>query len=84
VTGTSQDPLETITTETGGLYQSTFDDNSIEVAIDKIGAELSAQYTLSYNLARSAEGGYHKIKVEVVDHPGLKARSRPGYYIGPR
>jgi VWFA-related protein len=84
VTGTSQDPLETITTATGGLYQSTFDDNSIEVAIDKIGAELSAQYTLSYNLARSAEGGYHKIKVEVVDHPGLKARSRPGYYIGPR
>jgi hypothetical protein len=69
---------------TGGLYQPTFDDNSIEVAIDKIGAELSAQYTLSYDLARTDAGGFHKIKVEVVDRPELKARSRPGYYVGPQ
>jgi hypothetical protein len=68
---------------TGGLYQTTFDDNSIEVAIDQIGAELSAQYVLSYDLARTDRMGYHKIKVEVVDRPDLKVRSRPGYYMGP-
>jgi hypothetical protein len=68
---------------TGGLYLTTFDGNSIEVAIDQIGAELSAQYTLTYDLARTTTGIYHKIKVEVVEHPELKARSRPGYYVGP-
>jgi VWFA-related protein len=82
-TGTARDPLKMAAALTGGLYQSSFDDNSIEVAIDQIGAELSAQYTLSYDLARPDPGGYHKIRVEVVDHPELKARSRPGYYVGP-
>jgi VWFA-related protein len=83
-TGTARDPLKMAAATTGGLYQLTFDDNSIEVAIDQIGAELSAQYTLSYDLARTDAGGYHKIKVEVVDRPELKARSRPGYYLGPQ
>ena len=82
-TGTARDPLKMAATMTGGTYQSSFDDNSIEVAIDQIGAELSAQYSLSYDLARPNPGGYHKIRVEVVDHPELKARSRPGYYVGP-
>ena len=83
-TGTLPDPLGVFAASTGGLYQSTFDDDSIEVAIDQIGAELSAQYTLSYDVARTDAGGYHKIKVEVVDRPALKARARPGYYMGPR
>jgi VWFA-related protein len=82
-TGTARDPLKMVAATTGGFYQSTFDSNSIEVAIDEIGADLSAQYTLSYDLARNDAGGYHKIKVEVVDRPDLKARSRPGYYLGP-
>jgi VWFA-related protein len=82
-TGTARDPLKMAAAMTGGLYQTTFDDNSIEAAIDQIGAELSAQYMLSYDLARAGAGGYHKIKVEVVDRPELKARSRPGYYVGP-
>jgi VWFA-related protein len=82
-TGTARDPLKMAATMTGGTYQSSFDDNSIEVAIDQIGAELSAQYSLSYDLARPDPGGYHKIRVEVVDHPDLKPRSRPGYYVGP-
>jgi VWFA-related protein len=82
-TGTARNPLEMVAAKTGGLSESTFDDNSIEVAIDQIGADLSAQYTLSYDLARSGAGGYHKIKVEVVDHPELKVRSRSGYYFPP-
>jgi VWFA-related protein len=82
-TGTARDPLKIAAATTGGLYQTTFDSNSIEVAIAQIGVELSAQYTLSYDLVRADAGGYHKIKVEVVDRPELKARSRPGYYLGP-
>lgn len=83
VTGTARDPLKMAANMTGGTYQSSFDENSIEVAIDQIGADLSAQYSLSYDLARPDPGGYHKIKVEVVDHPELKVSSRPGYYVGP-
>ena len=41
-------PLEVATVATGGLYQSTVKDNSIETAIDRIGGELHAQYMLSY------------------------------------
>jgi VWFA-related protein len=83
ITGTEKDPLKMAAAMTGGLYQASFDSNSIEVGIDQIAAELSAQYTLSYNLPRTVTGGYHKIKVEVVDRPNLKARSRPGYYVSP-
>jgi VWFA-related protein len=82
-TGTAKDPLKIAAAMTGGLFRPSFDDNSIDVAIEQIGAELSAQYTLSYDLARPDPGGYHKIRVEVVDHPELKVRSRPGYYVGP-
>ena len=76
------DPLEIATVATGGLHQSTFRDRSIETAIDHIGGELHAQYTLSYRPSGTAPDGYHEIKV-LVDRPGLKVRSRPGYYLSP-
>jgi len=73
-------PLEVATVATGGLYQSTVRDNSIETAIDRIGGELHAAYLLSYRPRGSEAGGYHRIKV-TVDRAGLKVRSRPGYYL---
>ena len=73
-------PLEVATAATGGMYLSTFRDRSIEKAIDAIGGELNAQYTLSYRPTGSDAAGYHKIKV-TVDRPGLKVRTRPGYYL---
>ncbi|HEY2645507.1 MAG TPA: VWA domain-containing protein [Candidatus Acidoferrales bacterium] len=82
-TGTARDPLKITAAMTGGFYQDSFDNDTIEIAIDHIAAELSSQYTLSYDLTRSVKGGYHKIKVEVVGRPDLMARSRPGYYLGP-
>jgi VWFA-related protein len=73
-------PLEVATVATGGMYQSTFRDRSIENAIDAIGGELNAQYTLSYRPTGSQAAGYHQIKV-TVDRPGVKVRTRPGYYL---
>jgi len=73
-------PLEIAATATGGLFQSTFRDNSIEPAIDQIGGELHAQYVLSYRPTGPDAGGYHTIKVALVDRQGLKVRFRPGYY----
>jgi VWFA-related protein len=73
-------PLEVAAVATGGLYQPTFRDRSIEKAVDAIGCELHAQYMLSYRPTGSDDAGYHEIKVS-VDRPGVKVRSRPGYYL---
>ncbi|MBZ5697178.1 MAG: VWA domain-containing protein [Acidobacteriia bacterium] len=73
-------PLEVATVATGGMYQSTFRDRSIEDVVDAIGGELNAQYTLSYRPTGSEAAGYHQIKV-TVDRPDVKVRTRPGYYI---
>jgi VWFA-related protein len=72
--------LEIAATATGGAHLSTWKDRSIEKAIDEIGGELHAQYTLTYTPTGTAADGYHEIKVE-VDGAGLKVRSRPGYYL---
>jgi VWFA-related protein len=73
-------PLEIAATATGGLYQSTVRDKAIEAAIDRIGGELHAGYSLSYRPMGTDPTGYHEIKV-VVDRPGVKVRTRPGYYV---
>ncbi len=76
-------PLELADIATGGLYQSTLRDQSIEPAIDAIGGELHAQYTLTYRPSETGPSGYHEIKVQ-VDRRGAKVRSRPGYYVEAR
>jgi VWFA-related protein len=72
-------PLEVATTATGGMYQSTLKDRTIEKAVDAIGGELNAQYTLSYR-PTGQDVGYHTIKI-TVDKSGMMVRSRPGYYL---
>jgi len=77
-----QNPLELASAGTGGLHVATFRERSIENAIDQIGGELHAQYTLSYRPTGTAPSGYHEIKV-LVSRPGVVVRTRPGYYLGP-
>ena len=73
-------PLEIAATATGGTYQGVFRDRSIETAVDAIGGELNAQYMLTYHPVGSDVAGYHQIKV-TVDRPGVKVRTRPGYFL---
>jgi VWFA-related protein len=73
-------PLEVAATATGGSYQPAFREGKFETAIDAIGGELNSQYMLSYRPAGSDNPGYHQIKV-TVDRPGVKVRTRPGYYL---
>jgi len=75
-------PLEVATAATGGLYESPVKDSAIEKAIDDIGGELHAEYSISYRPSTMSSGGYHEIRVQVIDARGLNVRSRPGYYIG--
>jgi VWFA-related protein len=67
---------------TGGMNVSPFRDRTIETAIDTIGGELHAQYTLTYKPEGEDPVGYHEIKVE-ISRAGLSARARPGYYLAP-
>lgn len=67
---------------TGGLNVKTMHDRNIQKAIDEIGGELHAQYTLSYHPPGEEVSGYHEIRV-TVDKPGVNLRTRPGYYIPP-
>jgi VWFA-related protein len=80
----SAPPMGDAAAATGGLYQSTFADDSIERAIDRIAGELTFQYTLSYRPnTNQTKGDFHKIKVVVVSKGKLRVRSRPGYYVSP-
>ena len=67
---------------TGGLHVATIKDRSIEKAIDEIGGELHAQYTIGYRPHADDPEGYHEIKV-VVDRANVSVRTRPGYYVAP-
>jgi VWFA-related protein len=77
--------MEVACVATGGAHLSTYKDRSIENAIDEIGGELHAQYTVSYAPTDANAFGYHEIKVEVErkDRRNLKVRARPGYYLAP-
>jgi VWFA-related protein len=73
-------PLEIASVATGGSYQSVVRDRTLEKAVDSIGGELNSQYLLSYRPTGTDAEGYHQIKV-TVDRPGVKVRTRPGYYL---
>jgi VWFA-related protein len=78
----SQNSLEAASNSTGGMEISPKKDRAIEQAMDKIGGELHAQYTLGYQPPGGEKPGYHTITVK-VDRPGVTVRTRPGYYIAP-
>lgn len=72
--------LEIAAAATGGAHVSTWKNWSIQNAIDGIGGELHAQYTISYMLHGDEKDGYHEIKV-TVDRKDLTVKARPGYYV---
>ncbi len=73
-------PLELAATATGGTYETAFRESNLDNAIDAIGGELNSQYMLSYRPTGADSPGYHQIKV-TVNRPGVKVRTRPGYYL---
>jgi VWFA-related protein len=72
--------LEVAAVATGGRNISAFKASTVEKALSEIADELHAQYTLAYRPTAGNKPGFHKIEVE-VDHPDLRVRSRPGYYL---
>ncbi len=76
-------PAEALTSITGGNTYSFARQHALEDAIQDIGADLNSQYILSYTPTEDVKEtpGYHTIQV-VVDRPGLKIRTRTGYWWG--
>jgi VWFA-related protein len=74
--------LEIAAAATGGIHYRAFRDNTIAVALDRIGGELHAQYILTYSPANESLVGFNEIKV-TVSRPKLTVRTRPGYYVLP-
>ncbi len=64
---------------TGGLHVNPKKDRAIQDAMDAIGGELHAQYTIGYQPPSDKPSGFHEIRV-TVDKPGVAVRTRPGYY----
>jgi VWFA-related protein len=67
---------------TGGMFLNAKRDRTIQKAVDEIGGEIHAQYSLGYRPPPNVESGYHEIKV-TVDREGVSVRTRPGYYLPP-
>jgi hypothetical protein len=47
-----------------------------------IAGELSQQYWLAYAPAPGMAGGFRRVSVRVETRPGLRARTRSGFYSG--
>ena len=52
----------------------------VEAIYAEIAAELSQQYWLGYVPASPGKTGFRRVSVRVETRPGLRARTRSGYY----
>jgi len=73
--------LEVAVASTGGVHYRALRDRTIQMALDKIGGEIHAQYILSYTPSAEGLPGFHKIAVTVA-RPNSTVRTRPGYFVG--
>ena len=73
-----------IAEQTGGAVYSPIDEEEMKQAFDRISAELSQQYILSYYPEDEAEkrGEFRSISVKVKGKTNTTIRTRKGYYVG--
>lgn len=65
---------------TGGRVIHYLKKDSLEEAIQQIGAEIHRQYVVSFAPAPGPAGQYHTIRISVKGRPELTARTRAGYW----
>lgn len=72
-----------IAQQTGGAVYSPIDEDEMKAAFDRISAELSQQYVLSYYPeAETDKGGeFRSISLTVKGKQNLNIRTRKGYYV---
>lgn len=75
-------PAELFVKATGGNEFSFYGRRALEQVVEKIGAELHSDYTISYAPNNTTEGGFHQIQIVVTGHPEIKRiQARPGYWL---
>lgn len=75
-----KDPLELFTKYSGGKEYPFISQSDLERAVEKVSSELHNQYLITYNPNNKEEGGYHKLRVEVL-RGGVQVTTRPGYWM---
>ncbi|HXS97044.1 MAG TPA: VWA domain-containing protein [Candidatus Limnocylindrales bacterium] len=75
-------PAQLFVQATGGSEFSFYGRRALEQVVQKIGAELHSDYTISYDPNNKLEGGFHQIQIVVSGHPEVKrVQARPGYWL---
>jgi VWFA-related protein len=77
-------PIEVFTKWTGGRERSFLTERDLENAIIGVGNELHSEYLITYTPNNKEEGGFHEIVVTLPGRPGVKVRTRPGYWVAAR
>ncbi len=79
---TAERRMQEIAGQTGGAVYSPIDEDELENAFNRISAELSEQYILSYYPDSNSERGkFQSITVSVKNKKDVSVRTRKGYYI---
>jgi VWFA-related protein len=81
--GEAEYNLRTLARETGGRSFLPGPDEDLSSSYRQIADELSQQYVLAY-APGGASDGFRRVAVQVVSRPGLRARTRTGYYASRR
>src|SRR5258706_13253331 len=68
------------TKTTGGRTLNFLKKNALEQAIQLVSEEVHRQYILSFEPKGGEPGKFHAVRVAVRDRPGLKVRTRDGYW----
>jgi VWFA-related protein len=68
---------------TGGVFHKHWSKGALQEQLSKIATEIHSQYDLAYKPDTLGKPGFHRIEVE-VDRPGLKVRTRAGYFYAPK
>lgn len=79
---TAEHRMQELAKQTGGAVYSPLDEKEMDVAFNRISAELSQQYILGYYPEdKMLSGDFHNISLKVLNRPGLTVRTRKGYYV---
>ncbi|HYP13413.1 MAG TPA: hypothetical protein VEQ63_05790, partial [Bryobacteraceae bacterium] len=75
-----QNPVEVFTRYTGGKEFPFVSDRDLDRVLGELSRELHNQYIITYTPSTLAEGGFHKIRVEVARRD-VEVRTRDGYWL---
>ncbi len=81
---TAETRMIEIAQQTGGAVYSPIDEGEMKDAFDRISAELSQQYVLSYYPEEETDkrGDFRSISLTVKSNQNFTVRTRKGYYVG--